>query len=154
MTIKQIEARLKSMDGWEYRRCLNIPYEKKLKELKGDTSPNTLILFNTGNNPLENSWSIINDQNVEVFAKDYAYIENRSWQPEYAENGLELRHLIYLAPGNYRLKMSNSRGEGWSSAYLSMTHHYKGQKNTGIGINFSGNRGSATLTQGAEGVVS
>ena len=41
MTIKQIEARLKSMDGWEYRRCLNIPYEKKLKKLtsgSGSTS--------------------------------------------------------------------------------------------------------------------
>ena len=37
MTIKQIEARLKSMDGWEYRRCLNKPYEKKLKELKNIT---------------------------------------------------------------------------------------------------------------------
>ena len=34
MTIEQIEARLKSMDGWEYRKCLNKSYEKKLKELK------------------------------------------------------------------------------------------------------------------------
>ena len=34
MTIEQIQARLNSMDGWEYRKCLNKPYEKKLKELK------------------------------------------------------------------------------------------------------------------------
>ena len=32
MTIEQIQARLNSMDGWEYRRCLNKPYEKRLKE--------------------------------------------------------------------------------------------------------------------------
>ena len=39
MTIKQIQARLNSMDGQEYRRCLNKPYEKRLIELRGGVCP-------------------------------------------------------------------------------------------------------------------
>ena len=38
MSIEQIEAKLKSMDGWEFRRCLNRPYEERLKQLKNGAS--------------------------------------------------------------------------------------------------------------------
>ena len=52
MTIKQIENRLNSMDGWEYRKCLNKPYEKKLKELK----KKSLIIYTLCRVSGENIW--------------------------------------------------------------------------------------------------
>ena len=66
MTIEQIESKLKSMDGWEYRKCLNIPYEKKLKELKISTTSGSSSGSNSGSSSVSDNWYTSTEQSVVI----------------------------------------------------------------------------------------